>query len=303
MDIRLYTNDQIDKEHWDLIIFHAHNGMVYAESVYLDHMFPQWSALIDADRQIVMPLPLKRKWGISYAFQPVFMQQLGVFAREPLPDMVVRKFIATATAQSRATDLYLNHGNKLEELSPRTNYVLSLNESFDDIKARFRRDLISKSKAAQVRFEAASIAEAVSLYKQEILGRNRAIRKEQITSFYQLAEHLSTEGRCFARRVVDKEGRTLSAGLFFKDHRRIYFLIGASNKAGREVAASAYKVYETIREFSGTDLLFDFGGSEIPGVKAFFQKFSPVNQPYYRLQKGEPGRLQRMAARMLRRKN
>lgn len=59
-------------------------------------------------------------------------------------------------------------------------------------------------------------------------------------------------------------------------------MLSSSSEKGRETDANAYLLYELIREFSNSDLILDFEGSEIPGVKFFFQKFSPQNQPYPR---------------------
>ena len=36
-----------------------------------------------------------------------------------------------------------------------------------------------------------------------------------------------------------------------------------------------------IKEFAGKPLLFDFEGSDIQGVKSFYEKFGAVNQPYF----------------------
>ncbi len=38
---------------------------------------------------------------------------------------------------------------------------------------------------------------------------------------------------------------------------------------------------EVLKEFSERDLLFDFEGSDLPGVKEFYEYFGPVNQPYF----------------------
>jgi hypothetical protein len=49
-----------------------------------------WDALIWGDYEFVMPLTPKRKWGITYLYQPTFCQQLGIFP--PAPDSVQKEF-------------------------------------------------------------------------------------------------------------------------------------------------------------------------------------------------------------------
>jgi hypothetical protein len=38
---------------------------------------------------------------------------------------------------------------------------------------------------------------------------------------------------------------------------------------------------EILKEFSGRNLLFDFEGSDLPGVKEFYECFGPIDQPYF----------------------
>jgi len=63
---------QIDKVKWDACIRHSMNRLIYAESVYLDHMAVNWDAIVLNDYEAVMPLPWKKKLGIRYLYQPSF---------------------------------------------------------------------------------------------------------------------------------------------------------------------------------------------------------------------------------------
>jgi hypothetical protein len=50
---------------------------------------------------------------------------------------------------------------------------------------------------------------------------------------------------------------------------------------GRKLKANHFLINNIIKEFSQTNLLFDFEGSDLAGVKEFYQNFGPVNQPYF----------------------
>ena len=57
------------------------NGLIYAKSFYLDNICAGWNALTGENYEWVLPLTDKKKFGISYLYQPPFTQQLGVFAK------------------------------------------------------------------------------------------------------------------------------------------------------------------------------------------------------------------------------
>ena len=83
------------------------------------------------------------------------------------------------------------------------------------------------------------------------------------------------------RKVVAPSGKLLASGLFLIDRKRIYNVVAVTFEEGKALNAMHFLIDSVIYEFQQTDLIFDFKGSELPGVKNFYEKFSPVNQPYY----------------------
>jgi hypothetical protein len=89
--IQYLTHNQIDKKKWDATI--AECGNIYAFSWYLDIVHPHWEALVEGDYQVVMPITGGKKFGINYLFQPYFVQQLGVFSKQPLTQEKTESFL------------------------------------------------------------------------------------------------------------------------------------------------------------------------------------------------------------------
>jgi hypothetical protein len=52
---------------------------------------------------------------------------------------------------------------------------------------------------------------------------------------------------------------------------------------GRKKEANHFLLDQVIKEFAGKPLIFDFEGSDVPGIKSFYEKFGAINQPYYSL--------------------
>jgi hypothetical protein len=50
---------------------------------------------------------------------------------------------------------------------------------------------------------------------------------------------------------------------------------------GRKLKANHFLLNEVLKEFSGNKMIFDFEGSDLDGVKEFYQNFGPENQPYF----------------------
>ena len=80
--IQYIAYNNLDYEKWDKCIIGSVNGSVYAKSWYLDIVCEQWDALVLNDYEAVIPLPKRKKWGLTYIYQPLMCQQLGVFHKQ-----------------------------------------------------------------------------------------------------------------------------------------------------------------------------------------------------------------------------
>ena len=56
--------------------------------------------------------------------------------------------------------------------------------------------------------------------------------------------------------------------------------MNTTTPAGRKTEANHFLLDSIIKEFSDQPFVFDFEGSDLPGVKAFYQNFGPVNEGY-----------------------
>lgn len=292
-NIKFYGGKEINKEKWDEQFAVCTNRLIYGESVFLDHVCPGWSALISEDWQSMMPLPIKSKMSIHYAFQPPFIQQLGIFYSDQYT-VDVNPFLERAVVQAPLIDLNFNYANDLPIGEKCCNYILDLSIPFDDLKKSFRKDLISKAKANKLICEETDIDNTIDAYIKEVVPRTKGLSLHSIQNFRKLCQHYESHDRLFCRKVVSQHNEPLGYALFLKDDRRIYYMLSATEKKGKSVDANPFLLHEVIREFSGKQLIFDFEGSEIPGVKFFFEKFAPQAQPYTRVRMNRLNSIQKV---------
>ena len=125
--IKYIKHTEINKEKWDNCISSSHNKVIYALSWYLDAVSPKWSALVEDDYKTVMPISHNKKYGVNYAYQALFAQQLGVFSKDKV-DASLCKLFVDAIPQ-KFYEINLNTHNPTEKLSEHkvinnTNYEL-----------------------------------------------------------------------------------------------------------------------------------------------------------------------------------
>jgi len=283
--IDIIPSHKIDKQKWNACIRNSSNGLIYAHSFYLDHMSDNWSGIIVNDHEIVMPICWRKKFGIKYLYDVPFIQQLGWYSKKDAENetallKVLFKFF-------KYGDYSFNYKNKISEKNFLcTNYVLHLSQMHEEIQKNYSADLHNNlKKAAKENFIYANenIDAAIELHKTLYNQRFQHVSENDFSNFLKLAKFLEKEKNAFARKISNHKNEILSIALLLKDEKRIYNLMNSTTEIGRKNSANHFLFDNILKEFSGTNLIFDFEGSDIEGIKNFYENFGAVNQPYAKM--------------------
>lgn len=289
LDIQYVKNGDIDRSRWDDAIDRAYNGLPYAYSWYLDMMAGDWDALISIDYNYVMPLPYNTKlFGLRQIFQPHFTQQLGVFGVAEVSEAIVESFLSSIPSKFKYLAYNCNESNPLVEMIgysavPRTNMLLDLHRPYETIRKNYRRSLrkrIEESKGSLFfKSDAIGPSDVVEMFKRELSDRVGLTDQD-----YQKATELITlalkigKGQVFS--CHDASGHVLASVFFLKSNKRMIQLLGSATQEGKRTYATHFLIDAVIEKYSGSDLTFDFEGSEIPSVAEFFRGFGPTIKTY-----------------------
>jgi hypothetical protein len=284
--IRYLKRQEIDTARWDQCINGAPNGLIYGFHYYLDHMAAgQWDALVLDDYAAVMPLTWRRKAGIRYLYQPAFTQQTGIFSYEKLSPALIRAFLAASARHFRFAEIFLNHGNPLPSLRPQVNYILPLDAPYDQLAARYKKDLAYNLRRA-ARWDlcyspSPSHGDLLETFRSLYAHRIPSVSPADYQRFEQLCIYLRKQQQLILRVVTSYELGLLATGLLLRDHKRLYLLQSGTLLKGRDVEANHFLLDQFIREFAGSGMILDFEGSDIPGIAHFYANFGSTQQPYF----------------------
>src|SRR5215203_6384175 len=282
--IQFFTRKEIDIQKWNECIDNAANGLIFSYAFYLDAMCHNWDAFVVNDYEAVMPLPWRKKAGIKYLYAPPFIQQLGVtgshenFDEKELLQQVKKLF--------RYGDIFFNYSHSLTAIpvSSRTNFTLNLNQRFWELELGFSNVLKKNLKAAkreELHISSYSHESIIEIFQNRYQERVRHVQDIDYKNFSKLCDELLSQNMLVTRTIQNKNEEILAAVILVKDKKRIYNLINHITAGGRKVMANHVLLCEVLKEFSEKNLLFDFEGSDLPGVKEFYEYFGPVNQPYF----------------------
>jgi hypothetical protein len=291
-DIRYLERNEIDIVKWDNCIRHAPNGLIYARSFYLDAMAENWSALVAGDYQYVMPLTWNKKAGIKYLYQPYFTKSLGVFGNSR-HSFEISSFLHAIPDMYRYWDIDLNENNfisadirKLHQRA-RRNYLLSLVNDYEHISQQYKRlanRMTKKAIEGQVQIvRGESPALIIQLYRRDYENRHRRISGSVYEKLTICSANAFENNLAETYLAKSPSGETLAYYMILKDEHYIYSLLGGSTKEGKLKGAFYLLTDTIIRDHAGTNKIFRFEGSDIPGVSFFDNLFGPERISYQHL--------------------
>ncbi len=285
--IEIFSSKNIDKTKWNGCLQKAQNRLIYPQFDYLQVLTDNWLGVVVNDYEAIMPVPFRKKWGIRYCYHAPFVQQLGLFGND---DRLLLKEVANKiTKHVRYGDLFFNFQNKradvLENVRRAENYVLTLSSSYKNIYQQYSQHLQTKLKKSgknKLVFQInEDVNKAVSLFQSLYSARLPQIKKSDFERLKTLAQQFILSNQCFVSFVFDQKNNIVATALFFKDENRIYNILPSTTAEGRKLNAMHFLLDNVIRQYAETGLLLDFEGSDVPGIKAFYQSFGAINQPYF----------------------
>ena len=278
--IDLVAYGDIDKKAYDSCVNSAENFRVYATSSYLDAVAHRWDALIFRDYQAVMPVPRRRKYGLSYVYTPLFVQQLGIFSREEVSAELENEFHRRLRSSFILADYAFHSGSRKKRAwQERANYTLNLRSDYEDLFRSFnsnRKRIIRKGfqnltleKSHQPDFFLKRLEEPDLSFNPD------ASMAKQLKGLIDKNPEIVRTWNAYC------EEEWVGGLLWLKDQRRITYLFPVTSAKGKELDTPTFILDHLIQEHQGTDLVLDLEGSMIPGVARFYKSFGARRETYY----------------------
>lgn len=285
--LKYLKHTKIDYGKWDQCILNAVNSRIYATTWFLERTATVWDALVYGDYEYVMPLPVRKKWGINYVYQPYFCQQLGIFPPPSLEiqmefaDELVKRFrfMHFQVTPHLAPDAFTQF-----EFSQRINYILPLHESYSTIALQFKKR--AQANIANAYKHGIRVVEALDAIKYIRMNKQQVafnVDRESFTMLSKLISSGQTAGKGHILAAYTPDNEVCAAAFFLRSGNRLVYLNAFSTAEGKRYNAMYAILNEFIRKNASSGYLLDFEGSTLEGVAHFYKSFSPTEEIYYQL--------------------
>ncbi len=279
--IRYLKHRDLDRGRWDGCISSASFETLYPYSWYLDLVSPGWEGLVKGDYEMVMPLTHCRKFGFNLLLQPILAQQLGIFSAKPPAEKEIREFIRAIPSRFSYVDICLNRMNlPLPEgtrHSPRVNYEIDLG-STASYHTNTKRNL---QKGREYPFDFREIGPGEYLDLKYSSEKGVPVKRAYLENLF---GGLASINRAAVFGLF--LGKELQAGsILGYAQSRVIYMNGCSSPRAKENRAMFVLMDRLIGMSRDKFKVFDFEGSNLPGVARFFEGFGGIKTLYPRIVK------------------
>ena len=283
-------NDNINREKWDRCIDQAVNGNICNYSWFLDIMCPGWDALVMGDYDFIMPLPLKNKLGIRYLFQPLFIQQCGVFGRTTPSEEILNQFLKAIPQNISVIDYHFNEKNDLsfaKDVEKRPNLLLNLNKSYEELKLNYTLNLSRNlRKSVHTGFHIIHTEDPssiIDLFRKEKGGKFSAIKDQNYLKLTRVINACLHRNKAKVWSVYNRHNELIAGVIWLFSHGRAVFYFSAQSKSGKQDHALTWLIDDFIHKNASSGIILDFEGSINPGLARFYAGFGSLQTSYPRL--------------------
>ena len=277
-NLQYLQRKHIDTQKWDRCIANAANGLLYAHSFYLDHMAGDWDALVLGDYEAVMPLTWRRKFGIYYLYQPFVTASLGVFSSLPINTALIETFISQIPRKFKLIDIDLNPGNNAlsgKSITPRKNYELKLDGTYEDLQQQYNRHArrkLKKADEAGLRIMEDIPVDTIAQLSFNMMQGRDVVSKADYDRFVQLCKNIQPHVEaCNTIAAVDDNGNIIASDINIVYNKRIYSLLAGNTPGSNENGGFYFVLDQLIKKYAGTGYVLDFEGSDIAGIAFLFE--------------------------------
>ena len=281
-NIRLLAKHEIDPERWNACV-ERNQGLIYNLYEYLTILSDDWNGIVVDDYGCVLPIPWKRKLGVRYIPVVPFVQQLSLLGdctireKERISAMVDR--FAHYGDYSLSTELPFT----TYTLKDRTNFCLNLNVAYATIRNNYSENLkrnIRKASNAQLSLDTCSCRYALDAYSKTYRDKVGVVKTVYYESFRRLVGILEKQGFVVAYSAR-KEDVVLATALFLQHNNRLYNILPCTLGEGKKYAAMHFLLDQVVQLHAGSNMVLDFEGSDLEGVRQFYEQFHPTCQTYF----------------------
>ncbi|MDR6157356.1 hypothetical protein QF023_000872 [Chryseobacterium sp. SLBN-27] len=279
--IRRLKYHEIDFQKYTKCLENSVQRNWYAKKEVLDQLSENWEILMFEDYKAVLPIPLKKKFGINFVIMPLFCQQLGIFSEKD--DTGINDQFLQFLKKNYTILLYsFNDRNSFSEpLKKKKNYTIPLSDYVILRRKKYFKGRKSTAKCAQhlIYKEIDLNAEHISFIAKNFKGLKKETDIKKFKDYMKFLHQNNSLKLCAAYL----EEKLINVAVLVDESTQLSLLGLINDETYKTENGPSFLIDKILSNYIHQKS-FNFMGSNIRGIEIFFKSFGGELQEYPYLQ-------------------
>lgn len=267
--MKLIERANIDSDKWNELV-KGSNADVFSFSWYLDSLADQWCIITDDNYTYGIAIPYTKKLGVRMAYIPVFSRYIEWLGSTDLQ----------ADAMKMIEDSFHGYDIRIRsrvKLENEVELVYQQIKGEESILGSQAKRMLNKATKSEYKVEESLELEfALSMIENELSGKFKGVDDSSIGRLNNLCVSAARERML---RVFSIE--SVGAIICIQSQNKLLYLKGTATELGKKNGAM-YALMKAAIDFSMENkLIFDFGGSNIEGVRKFNKNLGGTDEIHF----------------------
>lgn len=264
--MKMIERENIDVKKWDELVA-ASSDDFFSFSWYLDALADNWCVLANEDYSKGIAIPYTLKAGVKLAYIPVFSRYVEWLGEGELD---LQQLFSQGF---KGYDLRIKgHPEK----GSSTAVYQKINVEEDRVIGSQAKRMLKKAEKSN--FEvviSTNVDFAFELIQSELKGKFKGVNDLAVERLEALCYSAVKSGFLKVFSIEDT-----GAIICLESKQKMLYLKGTATEEGKKHGAMYYLMDHAIQYAQGQELIFDFGGSNVEGVKRFNQNLGGKDVAY-----------------------
>lgn len=273
--IRRLKYEEIDFEKFRNCVDHSSQKNFYAQKEVLDFLTENWELLVWKNYEVVMPIPVQKKYSFTFVVMPLFCQQLGIFGNNS--EEINQAFLQFLKKKYRIVNYQFNYQNRFSEKLPlKKNHIINTTE-YPLLRKKYFKGRKSTVKSAQnLNYSEEKLTpEILNFIKLNFKGLDKISDQEKFSLYIK-----NLEKRGLLKLFSAKLNHEILSLAIITESNNEFSLLGLVNdKKSKDKNGASFLIDRILKE-NIHEKSFNFMGGNIRGQEVFFKSFGAELQEY-----------------------
>ena len=259
--MRIVERQNIDTDKWNAMVEATEGSTVFSYAWYLDACAENWCALLNDDYSKGLALPYSTRLGIETLYTPIFVRYIeslgSLTLSEEMKTMISDRF-QRIQIQVKQPRIKWNQQKRVYQRIDLEDEVI--------LGSQAKRSLKKAEKSGLTILEVEGPDRVEDVINEELKGKIKGLDLTSMEFFSVLVES-ARENEKLKVFEVHRDARVQGGVICIEAAGRLLYLKGAVKSDVKKLGGMYFALNHAIQYARRNGLMFDFGGSNVEGVR------------------------------------